>query len=138
VNLPVELLEPAFIVFRVPIYKQHGPYQTFYRRSQGLLVRRLSRPGTKARARTLNIGSKKKNEGCRNEAHSRAGSEELTIKYISTWAHLRGGCGRGGHKGGRRCSLRTLSYASLISNSKSERSHLLTTSIPCSLNSPPT
>jgi hypothetical protein len=31
-----------------------------FTRSQGLLVRRLSRPGTKAQARTLNIGSKKK------------------------------------------------------------------------------
>ena len=35
----------------------------FYRRSQGLLVWRLSRPGTKAQARTLNIRSKKKKRG---------------------------------------------------------------------------
>ena len=51
----------------------------FTGRSQGLLVRRLSGPGTKAQARMLNMGSKEKNEGCRNGVHNRAGSEEQTI-----------------------------------------------------------
>ena len=69
-NLQVELLEPAFIVFRVP----------FYRRSQGLLVRRLSLPGTKAQARTLKIRSKKKKRGTQERGRiAEPDPKELTI-----------------------------------------------------------